>query len=139
MKIERDELRKKLDATNKRLEYVNGLVEQRGNPISMKIEVDKPRIITALERCIKEISDTVDDAGVSSDLDKPKQDDGWIEWHGGECPVPVGTPVVVRYRCGMVRGVFGALQDDESGLDASAECWRNDDHQYDIVAYRLAK
>lgn len=30
------------------------------------------------------------------------KNEGWIEWGGGECPVPCGTMVDVKHRCGAV-------------------------------------
>ena len=37
----------------------------------------------------------------SVDAEKPAElGDGWIQWDGGECPVPAGTPVQVRFRDG---------------------------------------
>lgn len=63
-------------------------------------------------------------------------DEGWIEWLGGECPVPMGTLVDVKYRDGgeascvpagkFVSGGRFAVEWDHSGVNG------------DIVAYRLA-
>lgn len=36
------------------------------------------------------------------------KNDGWIEWGGGECPVPTGTLVDVRYRNGEENHHVGA-------------------------------
>jgi hypothetical protein len=56
---------------------------------------------------------------------------GWIEWSGGECPVPDGREIEVRYRNGRKwRGVVG--QDD--GLDDDA--WDNDGVDWDVIFYR---
>jgi hypothetical protein len=54
-------------------------------------------------------------------------DEGWFDWHGGECPVPAGTRVGVRFRIGGENRL--AL--------ASIWVWEHDDHPYDIVAYRI--
>lgn len=55
------------------------------------------------------------------EAENPKQDDGWIEWGGGDCPVDIDKRVEVRfvdgfsaeYRAGRldweVRGVGGAI------------------------------
>ena len=58
---------------------------------------------------------------------KPKQDDGWIEWGGGKCPVDPVALVEVRFRCG------------ETDDDGEAICWGWDHGKgdYDIVAYRI--
>jgi hypothetical protein len=54
----------------------------------------------------------------------------WIEWSGGECPVPPGTVVEVRFRNG------------NSDPDSNAEWWTWDwdcdrESTRDIVAYRV--
>jgi len=54
--------------------------------------------------------------------------DGWIEWEGGECPVPGGTRVEARFRNG-VKGVNDAFCWD----------WGQASFDYDIVAYRIVK
>ena len=54
-------------------------------------------------------------------------DEGWFDWHGGECPVPAETRVELRFR-------FGG--ENRLAL-ASGWPWGHDDHPYDIVAYRI--
>ena len=58
-------------------------------------------------------------------------DDGWIEWHGGECPVPAGALVYVRFRNGVVGGL--------SGERVREYGWDHEGAVYDIVAYRISK
>ncbi|MBO15574.1 MAG: hypothetical protein CME87_08830 [Herbaspirillum sp.] len=56
--------------------------------------------------------------------------DGWIEWKGGECPVPDSTIVKVRFR-----------SNDESARPCRAD-WHAWDHvgaRSDIIAYRVVK
>lgn len=65
------ELRQQLAADQNHIEQLRAALDKRASHLTMKIEVDKPRIITALEKCIQEISEAVDDAGIGSDLDKP--------------------------------------------------------------------
>lgn len=52
----------------------------------------------------------------------------WIEWHGGECPLPEGTPFDVRFRSGVegygCESVSHLLRWDHTGLAG------------DVVAYR---
>lgn len=70
------------------------------------------------------------------------KNEGWIEWGGGECPVPRGTLVDVRYRNGKENYHIGAgiyLDDTGSNPDHNAEDWNNDDSPLDIIAYRLHK
>lgn len=59
----------------------------------------------------------------------------WINWNGGECPVPEGTLVDVKHRdgheyCGV-----------PAGMPVRAETWTHsdDEHPGDIVAYRVSK
>ena len=68
------------------------------------------------------------------------KNEGWIEWGGGECPVPRGTLVDVRYRNGEENHHVGAglsFCDTGSNPDLSAEYWSKDDTSSDIIAYRL--
>ena len=58
---------------------------------------------------------------------KQKQDDGWIEWRGGECPVDPGAAVRVQFR-----GPYF-----ESWPAAGFWRWRHDGNDCDIVAYRI--
>lgn len=57
----------------------------------------------------------------------------WIEWKGGACPVPIGTKVEVRYRCGDEIADF-------AGKDGSfTRDWGHGRGSYDIVAYRVCE
>ena len=51
----------------------------------------------------------------------------WIEWKGGECPVPPGTKVDVKFRSGNVY----------DGENAASYSWRHCGVRSDIVAYRV--
>src|SRR6266851_3295783 len=55
---------------------------------------------------------------------------GWIEWHGGECPVPVGESFEYRLRNGTGNGPLRT---------PTAWNWEHHGDQYDIVAYRLTE
>lgn len=68
------------------------------------------------------------------------KNDGWIEWGGGECPVPRGTLVDVRYRNGEENHHVGAgvpFDDTGSNHDRNAMDWEDDGSLLDIIAYRL--
>ena len=55
--------------------------------------------------------------------------DGWIEWNGGECPVAVGTRVMIKFRDGgSVR-----LPSPESLM------WTHEGNSADIIAYRVVQ
>ena len=64
------------------------------------------------------------------------KNDGWIEWGGGECPVPYGTMVDVKYRDGLIKKGLQALIVN-SGRSASRLFWAKDNIPTDIIAYRL--
>lgn len=57
--------------------------------------------------------------------------DGWIEWHGGDCPVSGDTRVRVRLRS-------DTSDMERSGLPAGDFRWDHRDSYGDIVAYRVA-
>ena len=65
---------------------------------------------------------------------------GWIDWGGGECPVPKGTPVMIRLRNGEEHGPFPALHPNAGFyVNAAGAFWRNDGYMVDIIAYRIVK
>ncbi len=61
----------------------------------------------------------------------------WIEWNGGECPVPKGTLVDVQYRDGDVCNKLQANVVMDQWPDASVSFWGHSNHEKDITAYRL--
>ncbi|HHG2178242.1 TPA: hypothetical protein ACPUUO_004789 [Klebsiella pneumoniae] len=65
------------------------------------------------------------------------KNEGWIEWGGGECPVPRGTLVDVRYRDGKQLNALSANYGTLNPRDASFVFWRNYGCEKDIIAYRL--
>lgn len=73
------------------------------------------------------------------------KNDGWIEWGGGECPVPCGTTVDVKHRCGAVSENQQAWpkRHKESHImvnplsNAGQAFWRHENSVMDIIAYRL--
>lgn len=57
-------------------------------------------------------------------------DDGWIEWKGGKCPVDGSVKVDVRFRNGEV----------DEGLSADGWVWLcspDSNYERDIIAYRV--
>ena len=61
------------------------------------------------------------------ECEESRYDDGWRAWGGGECPVPEGALVNVRFRGGTVSGDEGARY----------WYWKHDGDGSDIVAYRV--
>lgn len=65
--------------------------------------------------------------------------DGWIKWHGGECPVPEGTLVDVKHRDGDFgyKCEAGTRTKHGGGGSALAHRWAHTGGIGDIIAYRL--
>jgi hypothetical protein len=65
-----------------------------------------------------------------------EQQEDWIEWAGGECPVPHDARVQVKYR-------YGGYTKHPGGYRADGFSWgRNHDfisHELDLVAYRVVR
>lgn len=71
---------------------------------------------------------------------EPKPDtDGWIEWHGGECPVTTGTLVDVEFRNGRVENATPAGEYNGGCGRMQAVDWFHNGFEHDIIAYRLSK
>ena len=99
------------------------------------------RIATALERAYPDPTPTLRDSQVKLPLHYPNQEtpdawqpstpdtDGWIEWHGGDCPVPFDTPVYIRNGAGFEPPV----------ASSDVWSWTSTGRASSIVAYRLAK
>lgn len=58
------------------------------------------------------------------------KNDGWIEWGGGECPVPGDTEVLIKCKS---EGAW----DFRSKQRADGVSWTHDDSALDVIAYRL--
>lgn len=75
------------------------------------------------------------------------KNDGWIEWGGGECPVPCGAMVDVKHRCGAVSENQQSWPKGHKESDvivnplsnAGQAFWRHENSVMDIIAYRLHK
>jgi hypothetical protein len=64
-----------------------------------------------------------------------QNNDGWIEWKGGKCPV--ADDVLVNWRVPRNEGQH-ELFDDEA-REAGLLNWINDGDEGDIIAYRIHK
>jgi hypothetical protein len=66
------------------------------------------------------------------------KNDGWIDWGGGECPVPTGTLVDVKWRDGRIDdGIPAKISHDLYSSRRNAIRWRHHGNSHDIIAYRL--
>ena len=68
------------------------------------------------------------------------KNEGWIEWSGGECPVPIDTRVQYRLRsypkAAVLSAKAGGLRWDHGRTpESAADSLRNND----IIAYRIAE
>lgn len=62
----------------------------------------------------------------------------WIDWPGGECPVPTGTLVDVKWRDGRIDdGIPAKISHDLDSSKRNAISWQHYGNSHDIVAYRL--
>ncbi|QVJ12699.1 hypothetical protein [Pseudomonas phage PSA11] len=65
-------------------------------------------------------------------LPKARPGNEWIEWNGGECPVPIGTKVEIIYRDGQQ--VIVKIGD----IDIKYNVWYHYNDYEGIVAYRVS-
>ena len=63
-------------------------------------------------------------------------DNEWIEWNGGECPVPNGTPIDFRFRSEDF-GIQTVNRPERMKWDH--EFSHNNPGSVDIIAYRVSK
>lgn len=62
----------------------------------------------------------------------------WIDWGGGECPVPTGTLVDVKWRDGRIDdGIPAKISHDLDPSKRNAISWRHHGNSHDIISYRL--
>lgn len=68
------------------------------------------------------------------------KNEGWIYWPGGECPVPTGTLVDVKWRDGRIDdGIPAKISHDLDSSKRNAISWQHHGNSHDIIAYRLHK
>lgn len=60
-------------------------------------------------------------------------DDGWIEWAGGECPVPANQMVDIKFGPGHTGKQYG----DRMRQDPLNWEWHHGKAPLDIIAYRV--
>lgn len=74
------------------------------------------------------------DFGAVFDHDETQApNDGWFEWRGGECPVPIGVSVDVTHRHGKKH------LKQSAGCAGLARFWDHTGSGGDIIAYRFSK
>ena len=62
----------------------------------------------------------------------------WIDWPGGELPVPTGTLVDVKWRDGRIDdGIPAKISHDLDSSKRNAIRWQHHGNSHDIIAYRL--
>lgn len=78
---------------------------------------------------------------------QPERDtasDGWIEWHGGECPVAHSSNVEVRFRDGETCDTWQAGDYADWPIEGHVETpdtsnWMHNGSSEDIIAYRVVQ
>jgi hypothetical protein len=79
------------------------------------------------ERLHGAINDVMANLDTNSNPELCQEGDDWVSWHGGEQPVPDGTPVEVRLRGGAV----------DSCEHSDDWYWGHNGDEYDVIAYRV--
>ncbi|MDY0929103.1 hypothetical protein SOM41_22385 [Enterobacter sp. CFBP8995] len=82
--------------------------------------------LNELNKRIQDLSRSVLEPQPTTDTYRQIENDGWIEWRGGYCPVAYLSEVQVKYR-------DGCEMEDTAG-DFS---WTHDNEPDDIIAYRV--
>lgn len=103
-------------------------------------DIHRHAALSNTDRLVSVITAILD---ASEEMEQQERGEGWIEWGGGECPVPPGTIVDVRYRSGQVEksacawGWGSCPRTSEASSAAGAAFWENDSIENDIIAYRI--
>ena len=126
------------DGIVERIEHENAGAIRRNPTIWRIVDADQPgdtQVVDAAEAApVPDHSASLDDPDNFGDDEMQTaapDPDGWIPWHGGECPVPAGSRCSIRIRCA-----------DAAKCVRNPEAWwwgRREDCQAgdgDIVAYR---
>lgn len=118
------------------VEYIhaNGIGYMEGNVIKYVTRWKQKGGVADLEKAKHYIELLIELEANKEAVDAPRPDelgDGWIQWDGGECPVPARTRVDIRFRRGG----------DESNRIAEALEWGHGKlgWWWDIVAYRIVE
>ena len=117
------------------VEYIhaNGIGYMEGNVIKYVTRWKQKGGVADLEKAKHYIELLIELEMGKEAVDAPKPaelGDGWIQWNGGECPVPARTRVDIRFRRGG----------DESNRIAEALEWEHGKlGWWDIVAYRIVE
>jgi hypothetical protein len=69
---------------------------------------------------------------VSEKENEVTNEEGWIEWNGGKCPVKSSVPVYVKLRDG-----YTDSDKDIGPVPARYWPWRHKGSGNDIIAYRV--
>lgn len=148
------------DGIVERIEHENAGSIRRNPTIWRIVDADQPgdtQAVDAVEAApVSDHAASLDDPDNFGDDEMPAaapDPDGWIPWHGGDCPVPEGVACWARLRDGSVVfadkplnlawGRCDILASPERRAVAPDEplspVWVRRNHPRDIVAYRLDK
>ena len=108
--------------------HSNGIGYFEGNVIKYVSRWRSKGGIADLEKAKHYIDLLIELESKSNQSDDESNADGWIEWHGGECPVDGNVMVEI------------IMRDLEHGkCVAGALVWEHEDHPSDIILYRVIK
>lgn len=107
-------------------ETARQLREQNANLLNRQRELNA--IVDSYEGIIRERNKWIEQAGVRKE-DTQIQDDGWIEWGGGDDPENPGVKVDVKWSNGSI----------DCGSNAGRWRWYNIVSGPNIIAYRVVK
>ena len=108
--------------------YSNGIGYMEGNVIKYVSRWRSKGGIADLEKAKHYIDLLIELENKSNQSDGESNNEGWIEWHGGECPVDGHVMVEI------------IMRDLEHGkCVAGALVWEHEDHPSDIILYQVVK
>lgn len=133
---ELDARRKKV--TNQWRANLGGILQT----ISQEGGASRQAHLDAMIRHAAELRDALepyDDRVAKQECSQSNQaDDGWIEWNGGEQPIPNGSIADVKYRDGTVQ-LLMPIPGGGPSYDYVAYNWSHNGLAGDIIAYRPVK
>lgn len=110
--------------------------------ISIHLESAPKSLYNLMVMRAKELRDALepyDDRATKQECSQSNQaDDGWIEWNGGEQPIPNGSIADVKYRDGTIQHSM-VIPDGEESFKYRASIWKHTVCGSDIIAYRPIK
>jgi hypothetical protein len=101
--------------------------------IGVKFQVELDDTVRLL-KLVTSIINSIGEDG-ESDAEKARSNTGlptgvWLQHDGGDCPVPLETPVKLRFRIGS---------EHTAHLPAESWCWKHTNENSDITEYMIVE